>query len=59
MIIYMFIHIYYLTLPLRNDLRYFWKQKILVPLSGLTAVVRQLLPAKLVDRNSTGFYCQM
>jgi hypothetical protein len=46
MIIYVFIHIYYLTLPLGNHLNYFLKQKILVPSSSLTAVIRQLLPAK-------------
>ena len=46
MIIYIFIHIYYLTLPLGNHLSYFFKQKILVPSSVLTAVVRQSLPTK-------------
>ena len=35
----------------------FFKQKILVPSGILTAVVRQSLPVKLVDRNSTGFCC--
>jgi hypothetical protein len=38
MIIYIFIHIYYLTLPLGNHLSYILKQKILVPSSVLTAV---------------------
>ena len=46
MIIYIFIYIYYLTLPLGNRLSYFLKQTILVPTSVLTAVVRQSLPAK-------------
>jgi hypothetical protein len=46
MIIYIFIHIYYLTLPLGNHLSYILKPKILVPSSVLTAVVRQSLPAK-------------
>jgi hypothetical protein len=46
MIINIFIHIYYLTLPLGNYLSYFLKQKILVPSSVLTAVARQSLPAK-------------
>ena len=46
MIIYIFIHIYYLTLPLGNHLSYFFKQKILVPSSVLTAVVRKSLPPK-------------
>ena len=45
-IIYIFIYIYYLTLPLGNDLSYFLKQKIIVPSSVITAVVRQSLPAK-------------
>ena len=46
MIINIFIHIYYLTLPLGNYLSYFLKQKILVPSSVLTAAVRQSLAAK-------------
>jgi hypothetical protein len=46
MIIYIFIHIYYLTFPLGNHLSYILKQKILVPSSVLTAVVRKSLPAK-------------
>jgi hypothetical protein len=46
MIIYIFIHIYYLTLPLGNHLSYILKPTILVPSSVLTAVVRQSLPAK-------------
>jgi hypothetical protein len=33
-------------LPLGNHLSYFYKQKILVPSSVLTAAVRQSLPAK-------------
>jgi hypothetical protein len=46
MIIYIFIHIYYLTLPLGNHLSYILKQKMLVSSSVLTAVVRKSLPAK-------------
>ena len=46
MIIYIFNHIYYLTLPLGNHLGYILKQKIFVPSSVLTAVARQSLPAK-------------
>jgi hypothetical protein len=46
MIIYLIIHIYHLTLPLGNHHSYILKQKIIVPSSSLTAVIRKLLPAK-------------
>ena len=46
MIIYIFIYIYYLAVPLGNHLSNFLKQNIIVPSSVLTAAVRPSLPAK-------------